>query len=93
MGDREKLPVTSSAEEGEYVAAWGKTEVARLIIAGLKPVTVPAGFRYVKKDQSFVRRQLLHALPEHLRRRCSTLRNKKPPSEVGGSSSFAGKRP
>lgn len=37
------------------MAAWGKTEVARLIIAGLKPVTAPAGFRYVKKDQSFVR--------------------------------------
>lgn len=37
------------------MARWGKTEVERLIVGGLKPVTAPAGFRYVKRDQSFVR--------------------------------------
>ena len=34
---------------------WGKPEVERLIVERLKPVVAPAGFRYVKKDESFVR--------------------------------------
>jgi hypothetical protein len=35
--------------------AWGKTEVARLIVGELKPAMAPAGFQYVKKDENFVR--------------------------------------
>ncbi|WP_020474756.1 hypothetical protein [Zavarzinella formosa] len=37
------------------MANWGKTEAERLIVSGLKSDTAPAGFRYVKKDGSFVR--------------------------------------
>src|SRR5262245_34505623 len=37
------------------MAPWGKAEVVRLIVDGLKPTVAPSGFSYVKKDGSFVR--------------------------------------
>lgn len=37
------------------MARWVKSEVERLIVKGLTPVVALAGFRYVKKEESFVR--------------------------------------